>query len=314
MQTIKGHFTDIDIYNETIKNWDLSFKLLSKNDFSADLHMIYDDNFSVVRETLTGKIDQKGSTQKGLIVFAIPINKTSLFWFDKIIGSDTLVIFPIENNFEVISNTNSEVYVVSINENSFFDTMRKAGVKKNDKIFNGKPQELFLNKDFSSRFINLLDYYLNTNLKNEKKNKALIYSITYSLVEYLKSVDQKKIEIQQRKKHLAVKKAVELINNNVNQLFSIPQLCALVGVSERTLLSAFKEKYQVSPSDYIKAFRLNKVKQEIYNTQTKTISEIAGKYHFWHMGQFAKDFKKQFGILPSEVRRKPEISTKTIII
>jgi len=304
METLKGYFTDIDIYNEAVKNWDLSFKLLSKGDFSSDMHMIFDSNFSIVREKLTGKIEQKGKAQDGLIVFGIPVKNTSFYWFDKKVNSDTLVVFPKENNFEVISESDFEVYVVSINEQSFFKIMKKMNVLKNEPLFDGKPQEVFLNKEFASRFINLLEYFLNTNLKNPKKNSALIDSITISLIEYLDNAKHLKLPAQLNKKNLAVKKAIELINKQVNNLFSIPQLCALVGVSERTLLSAFKEKYKVSPSDYIKAFRLNKVKQEIYNSKTRTISEIAGKYHFWHMGQFAKDFKKQFGILPSQVERK----------
>ena len=304
MQTIKGRFTDIDIYNETVKNWDLNFKLLSKGDFSSNMHMIYDTDFSVVRERLTGKLEQKGNTQKGLIVFGIPVNNTSFYWFDKKVTCSDLLIFPKENNFEVISDSNFEVYVVSINEKILFDTMKKEGIKKYVKKFDGKAQELFLSKEFSKRFTNLLDYYLNTNLNNKKKNKALINSIIISLIEYLDSAKKQNLSLQKNKKDFALIKAIELINNQVNQLFSITQLCALVGVSERTLLSAFKEKYQVSPSEYIKAYRLNKVKQEIFNSKDKSISKIAGKYHFWHMGQFAKDFKKQFGVLPSEAKKK----------
>ena len=304
METLKGYFTDIDRYNEAVKNWDLNFKLLSKSDFSAELHMIFDDNFSLVKEKLTGKIEQKGKTQTGFIVFGIPIKNTSFYWFGKKVNTDALVIFPKENNFDTISDSNFDVYVISINEKFLFDTMKKVGVKKNEEIFSGKPQELFLNKDFASRFINLLEYFLNTNLKNQKKNSALIDSITLSLIEYLDTAEFKKIAPKQNKKELAIKKAVELINTQVNNLFSIPQLCALVWVSERTLLSAFKEKYQVSPSQYIKSHRLNLVKKEIYNTKTKSISKIAGKHHFWHIWQFAKDFKKQFGILPSQVDRK----------
>jgi len=306
METLKGYFTDFDQYNETVKNWDLNYKLLSKSDFSAELHMIFDDNFSLLNEKLIGKIEQKGKTEKGLMVFGILAKNCTLYWFDKKIGSDTLVIFPKENNYEVISDSNHDAYVLSINKNIFFDVMKKAGIKKDEKIFNNKAQLLVLNKEFSSRFINLLEYYLNTNLNNPKKNSALIESITLSLVEYFGKAKLKKVPIKLNKKDLAIKKAVKLIDKQVDNLFSIPQICALVGVSESTLLIAFKEKYQVSPSDYIKAFRLNKVKQEIYNTKTITISEIAGKYHFWHMGQFAKDFKKQFGILPSEVRKKKQ--------
>ncbi len=80
----------------------------------------------------------------------------------------------------------------------------------------------------------------------------------------------------------------------------------MTNVSERSLLYAFKEKYKVSPSQFIKASRLNKVKNELFALKDKkpSIANIAGKYQFWHMGQFAKDFKEQFGILPSKMVNK----------
>jgi len=43
------------------------------------------------------------------------------------------------------------------------------------------------------------------------------------------------------------------------------------------------------------------VKKELFLNEELKISTIAGKYNFWHMGQFAKDFKRQFGVLPSEI-------------
>jgi len=54
----------------------------------------------------------------------------------------------------------------------------------------------------------------------------------------------------------------------------------------------------------IKAYRLNEVKKKIYTSQDMSISDTAGIYHFWHLSQFSQDFKRQFGILPSEVRRE----------
>jgi AraC-like DNA-binding protein len=33
------------------------------------------------------------------------------------------------------------------------------------------------------------------------------------------------------------------------------------------------------------------------------VSSIAAQYGFWHMGQFAADFKERFGVLPSELQK-----------
>ena len=301
MQVQEGFFTDVDEYNEFVKNWDLTFNLLSKSDFSAQLKMILNNKFSLVWEKLNGKIEQKGKTQPDFIVFGFGVNDTSFYWFDEKVGTNDLIIFPKENNFEVVSYDNHEVYVISIHKELFFNSLKKVGISRSNILFNGKSHMLFLSKSFSSRFTKLLDYFLNSNLNNKKKNEALIETVVSTLIEYLFKTDKNVQKAEKNKKVYAVKKAVKIINNQVDDLYSIKQLCAMVGVSEGTLLNAFKEKYKVTPSEYIKAFRLNKVKHEIYNNKGKPIFEIAGKYNFWHMGQFAKDFKKQFGILPSEV-------------
>jgi AraC family ethanolamine operon transcriptional activator len=37
------------------------------------------------------------------------------------------------------------------------------------------------------------------------------------------------------------------------------------------------------------------------NLDGKRISDVANDWGFWHMGQFAADYKKLFGELPSEI-------------
>lgn len=303
MEIIEGFFTDVNIYNDIVNNWDLNFKLLGKSDFSAQLKMISNETFSLARQKLTGKTEQKGSTQKDFIVFGFAVNDTSFYWFDKKADSSNIIIFPEGNNFEVVSNEDYDVFVISIHKNYFFNILKDIGVFTQIPLYDGKSKMLFLSKSFSNRFSKLLHHFMNSNLKNDKKNKTMIKTIVTTLIEYLNETNLSYKKTKTNKKDVALKKAVNIISDHIEDLYSIKQICAMVGVSERALLYAFKEKYKVSTSEYIKAHRLNKVKQEIYNTKTKSISKIAGKYNFWHMGQFAKDFKKQFGILPSEVRK-----------
>ncbi len=310
MEVIEGYITDIEAYNEVSEDWDVNYKLLSKQDFSADIKMIYNEDFSLGREKLTGKIEQKGKTQEDFIVFVIPVKDTEFFWFDKKVNSSDLIIFPKENNFDVNLYNNYEVYIISIHKTIFHNSMDKLATDNFNKLYSGEPQNIFLSKTFSSRYINMLDYFLNTNLNNPIKNKALVKSIVSVLIEYLNNSDRKTTLINEKKKDEAVAKAVEIINNQVNKLFSIPQLCALAGVSERTLRNGFKERYKISPTNYIKAVKLNNIRKEIYLNPDRKISEIAGEYNFWHMGQFAKDFKKQFGELPSKIYKSKENTLK----
>lgn len=107
-----------------------------------------------------------------------------------------------------------------------------------------------------------------------------------------------------RKRDRVLAKAIDIIEASSHEMPRIGQLCKSVGVSERTLEYAFLERYQLTPKSYINATLLNKVNKELARNKDQMISEIATKYGFWHMGQFAADFKKQFGILPSSIFNK----------
>jgi AraC family ethanolamine operon transcriptional activator len=83
---------------------------------------------------------------------------------------------------------------------------------------------------------------------------------------------------------------------------SLLELCRELGVSERTLHYAFQEVRSLSPMAYFKANRLNAVRQELKAVAavTTTVHEIAQRWGFWHTGEFAADYRRLFGELPSQ--------------
>lgn len=73
------------------------------------------------------------------------------------------------------------------------------------------------------------------------------------------------------------------------------------GVSERTLEYAFRERFGITPKAVLSSIRLNGVHRELKLTNggNTKIADIASRWGFWQMGQFAKDYKLMFGELPS---------------
>ena len=304
MQVIKASFKDFDLFNEAVSDWELHFKLLSKNDFSAYLHMFSSELFLLGRTKLYGKIEQHGQTPVGFRSIVIPVNYNSEFiWLNKKVSGNELLIFPKDSVLDGISFYDFDVYVTSIEEKMLFRILKNLGYKNCKTIFDGCEQELLLSKAFSKSFHQLANKFLNTRILIQQRHNILINNIIHFLLRYIEDSNPSSLSIPQKKKDVALLKAIDLINNQQESLFSIKQICALTGVSERTLQYAFHAKYKVTPSEYIKAVRLNNVKRELVLSKGKNIniSTVAGKYCFWHMGQFAKDFKAQFGILPSEV-------------
>ena len=67
---------------------------------------------------------------------------------------------------------------------------------------------------------------------------------------------------------------------------------------------AFRERFDLTPKQYLKAVQLKRVRQDLVTCEPgATVAEIAGRWGFWHMGQFARDYRRTFNELPSETAR-----------
>ncbi len=103
-----------------------------------------------------------------------------------------------------------------------------------------------------------------------------------------------------------MQQAEEIILADINRPWTVYDLCMELHVSERTLRYGFHEHFGMAPIAYLKALRLNGVRRQLKaSTADKTtVTNVAVQWGFWHMGQFAKDYKKMFDECPSETLRK----------
>jgi AraC family ethanolamine operon transcriptional activator len=99
-----------------------------------------------------------------------------------------------------------------------------------------------------------------------------------------------------------LKAALAAIKDRPEDVLTVSDLCRIAKASERTLDYAFNERFGLAPAHYMKARRLNGARNELcqgHEPVTK-IADIANKWGFWHLGQFARDYRSWFGELPSD--------------
>jgi transcriptional regulator GlxA family with amidase domain len=78
-------------------------------------------------------------------------------------------------------------------------------------------------------------------------------------------------------------------------------LCRELEVSERSLHYAFRDVLGQTPMAYYRHKRLNAVRRllkQAGSLQT-TVAEVGRAWGFWHTGQFAADYRRLFGEIPS---------------
>ncbi|WP_396433520.1 helix-turn-helix domain-containing protein [Limnohabitans sp.] len=123
------------------------------------------------------------------------------------------------------------------------------------------------------------------------------------LMEWLEAlppqVDTSELPNSERRKKL-VDRACELMLGHADEPLSILQVCSRLGTSRRKLNYGFQDVLGTTPVKYLRALRLNHVRRALRQAEPgTTVQDVAWQWGFWHMGQFAHDYKKLFDELPS---------------
>ena len=107
--------------------------------------------------------------------------------------------------------------------------------------------------------------------------------------------------IRRSRRYRTFSRALAFIEKNHKDPFNIPQICAQIGTSPRTLQLTFQELTGHSPYHYILSRKLHAIQQELVNLNnvTNPIFQIAEKYGLQHAGRFGQQYKQMFAESPS---------------
>ncbi|MCJ8319741.1 MAG: helix-turn-helix domain-containing protein [Colwellia sp.] len=110
----------------------------------------------------------------------------------------------------------------------------------------------------------------------------------------------------QSNRHIGVRRVIDYLHHYFDDVPTIPELCQIANLSERSLQYAFKEYLGVTPIRYLRLQRLNGVRRELLISQPKKdkVVDIALNWGFIELGRFAGEYRQLFKELPSETLNK----------
>jgi AraC family ethanolamine operon transcriptional activator len=94
---------------------------------------------------------------------------------------------------------------------------------------------------------------------------------------------------------------------------TVADMCAQTGVSLRTLQYSFRDQLGMTPVAYLRVVRLNQARLELaFPTRADvTVTDVAMRWGFLHLGYFSKAFRGLFGYSPLEIlNRMPDRAAK----
>jgi AraC-like DNA-binding protein len=129
----------------------------------------------------------------------------------------------------------------------------------------------------------------------------LLYAPTHCLIDEGARRDRG----PKRHRVLAMARFEDVLSSHCHRPLPLPELCAAIGVPERTLWNCSAQFLRMSPVTYSRLRRLNLVRTALRQADPASVSvgDVARQHGFSELGRFAVTYRTLFGETPSTTLR-----------
>ncbi len=297
---------DFDELAGAFRRWKQDFQQIGRGPFQGELQFLQLSGFQVFRVNVSQVIQVQGSPPPDSFVFIPIVARTEARWRGRPREVGDLQVLPPGREEDLLTSANHEIVGMRVGA----DFVRKCAAS----LGGFDPEELLGERTgFTSspaschglwaHLVGLLKEaearpdFLTIPDADRVVSQELIRRIV-GVMGQANAADR--TERRRANPEQLVRRAEEYVRAHILEPLSMLNLCRELDVSERTLLYAFKEVRGLSPIAYFKALRLNGVRKELKSADIAAVYEVAQRWGFWHTGEFAADYRRLFGELPSQ--------------
>ena len=300
-----------DAFHQVARGWDLDFRPLEKPRGRSALVQTMTSDALLSFLSLGARVEQRGASPRNRRTFALLADGApEIVWCGGRADSSTLMSFDAGGDFEACSPARFAVHTLSVSTEhleSIADEAELGAVQRLGRdarriqLDPGQAQRLrsalstvtaLIERDPASAGLPEVRETIETDLATGMLRAAVGGA---PLARPVPAVARER----------ALGRALEFIEARAAEAPRIADVCRAAGASERTLRYAFAERFDLSPKAYLQAMRLNGVRRELLKDEPgASVSDAANRWGFWHMGQFAADYRRLFGELPSQTRAR----------
>jgi len=305
---IASAFKDIDRFAEVGRSWDVDFRQLDPGNLDARLLQVSAGTVQLMEARFNRRIEQQGCSPPDSYTIAVPLGtQPRLVWRRRQVPAGSILIYRPGSEIDGASRPGFQVIAVSIEAAMFHHLAENLGYPEVAELADSIDL-VSLPKVKLQRLQTDLRQVCST-LRREQTGSIpshqrvilehrLATMMIHALAAGLPAPRPSPIGDRQR----ALRTALDFMHSNPHDALSVRDLCHASGASERVLQYAFREYFDVTPGAYLKTFRLVAIRRQLRSSSLRKgmITNLANDWGFWHMGQFAADYRRQFGELPSE--------------
>ena len=290
--------------------WEFTADQLGPSEDISKVRLYRAERVGLTKFRYCAPYDQRLRARENILSFGLLDSDNPATWsYDQLIPNDALVIFPHDDDLRAITPVGfsgsgihlSESYVTDLAELMFRRPL-EASLPASGMIPLARQKLKLLRAEIS----NWQRLEANSAESRQEIISRREESLALAVLDAL--FDESNAEkVCSAKTQRFVTKALEIIHDGELDSISAAELCAQTQCSQRTLEKGFSNRFGVTPKKYINVMRLARVHKGLLNFDAQdcdSIIELAGIQGFWHMGQFAADYRHIYGELPSDTLKR----------
>ncbi len=309
---VRRQFVDFDELAEETRQWDLDLRQMDRGKFHGELLQFGLSGAHVSEARFGRALVQKGTPPIGLRTIAVPANQNVQFsWRGQPVSGQDLVIFPSGADLSCVSTPDFHIYTCSFPENMLASISDAISLGELDDLSEG--EGVVRCRMAAIRSVRKCLHKLCNAIRDGRlalTNQELVDHATgdlpMRLLSTISTAHRGSSPRITRKREMALVRAETYVEQFAQENISVRDICHAAQVSQRTLEYAFFERFGMTPKAFLIAHKLNAARRELRSADAtkENVATIANRWGFWHLGQFAADYREQFDELPSQTLRR----------
>jgi len=293
-------FKNLELVNKISQGWQNKWIYIKKGTTEAKIKVFTTPRMQFSWITYDNAIMIKSSPPLGSVQLSFVITQDLCNINHQKIEGNELYIVESGDESDYLANSANEIFTI-VFEKSFFHKIFYYYFGKNlqEICTNNRVllQELECNL-FFQKINNIFHFIKNT--KKELSNEYF-FAIEEDIIDHLFSLIIT-TESYYTKEKGYVKKARKILEENIDNIYTITKLVEEFNISTRALQYNFQKELGITPKQYLQDLRLNAIRKELLNAESdkKIISEIISKYGYFHPSHFTQKYRLFFGETPTQ--------------
>jgi len=290
---------DADEHAQNLTRWQQEYDQLSPGSFYGRLDEVALETIQVFKEYTGQALRQDCRVWPNSLWIGIPTTRQGARINGQTLSAGEVMCRPGGRDFELVTPQAFDIYGLVIQLPALAEAAKRQGVSL-DKRWQVKPR-----RQAAGETLNAVSFLIERLLTSQTLAIASHIHQDILLMALLELLQGEQPGAELPPSYTHRKEVVDRVKRYVDEHLDGPvtmeELCQLTHVSRRTLQYSFTTILGISPLQFLRLTRLNRVRRALRAASPEqSVTGIATYWGFWHLGQFAHDYKQQFGESPSQ--------------